>query len=562
MASRARGRREDRIIAPVEVPGRFLDVLARRLGGTSVLALPMLRILAGLAGVAWVVAAPEGASRATAALVLAGFLLYSVVVIGALWAWPRTLLRLNVPVLLIDLAFALALVHITGGAHSALFVALLLIAALQSYYYGMTRGIAVAVGSAIAYVAVVWPTLTDVENANVIIRLVALLGTSIGVGVLADIEERERMQVLMLSAEGEARERLLAGVVDGIRDGIVAVDADGRVVMWNHVMEIRYGLPAAAARGRDVLDCIPGAATSPWAEPLRRLLRGDIEEFSVPAVETPAPGRRRLVQDINAARLCRPGSASGAVIVLEDVTARIELERTARQAEKLAALGTLAAGLAHELNNPIGIISSRVELMLLDAETRPLPPDVREDLDVLHRHAQRVSRIAHGLLSFARQAPAQPGPVDLNRVLEDALLLVEKQMAKDRITVVRELAPSLPQVWGDANALEQVVVNLLTNARDALSDGGVITVETARVAEPAGVRVAIRDTGPGMTPEVAARVFEPFFTTKPNGTGLGLSISYGIVREHGGTVDVTSEPGKGTTFVLTFPEARERAGAA
>jgi signal transduction histidine kinase len=245
---------------------------------------------------------------------------------------------------------------------------------------------------------------------------------------------------------------------------------------------------------------------------------------------------------------------SGAVLLIEDITQRVALERSARQAEKLAALGTLSAGLVHELNNPIGIISSRIELMLREAQERPLPPEVREDLAVLHRHSQRVARIARGLLSFARQSPGDRRLLDLNQIVEDTLLLLEKQVSKEGITVRRSMAPDLPPMEGDPNALQQVVLNLLTNARDAMDDGGEIRIETGTApGRPGWLRLVVSDNGPGIPLEHLPKIFDPFYTTKADGTGLGLSISYGIVREHQGTIDVQSQPGKGTTFVLAFP---------
>jgi signal transduction histidine kinase len=220
----------------------------------------------------------------------------------------------------------------------------------------------------------------------------------------------------------------------------------------------------------------------------------------------------------------------------------------------------MAAGLAHELNNPIGVISSRIEIMLLDVEGQAIHGQLAEDLRVLHRHAQRVARIAQGLLSFSRQSSGLHGPVDLNHLVEETLLLVERPIAKQGVTVTRRLAPDLPPLWGDGNTLQQVVLNLLTNARDAVDGGGEITVETSRAAgEPDAVRLLVRDTGPGIPPEALPRIFDPFFTTKAEGTGLGLSVSYGIVRDHHGTVDVESRPGEGTTFILTFPVAGARA---
>ena len=147
--------------------------------------------------------------------------------------------------------------------------------------------------------------------------------------------------------------------------------------------------------------------------------------------------------------------------------------------------------------------------------------------------------------------------MDLNQVVEDTLLLMEKDLGNGGITVRRSLTPHLPAIQGDPNALQQVVMNLLTNAGDVLERGGEISLETCIVSGESRVQLTVRDTGPGISPDVLPRIFDPFYTTKSDGTGLGLSISYGIVREHKGTIDVESLPGRGTTFVLTFPTSGE-----
>jgi PAS domain S-box-containing protein len=485
---------------------------------------------------------------------LLAFTGYSVALTAAVWRWPGTVLRLNFWVLLADLGFALLLIRFSGGAHSAVFLALLLIVGLQSYYYSMARGVTVAVASALAYLWVTWDTITDVEMANMAIRVVMLLGTAVGVGILAQVEEVERLAVLRLTGEVQQREQFTRSVVESLSEGVVALDREGRITAWNRAMEARYDVAAAEVLGRKFLECFPNYYREGVAEPLERVLRGESEGVRLEAVDHETLRKGRVVQNLTASLLRRGGQPAGVVLLIQDITERVALERSARQAEKLAALGTLAAGLAHELNNPIGIVSSRIELMLMDAEGEPLPREVLEDLRVLHRHAQRVARIAQGLLSFARQSSGQRVPVDLNHLVEETLLLAEKQVARDGILVTRALAPHLPLIMGDGNALQQVVLNLLTNARDALHGRGEISIETALVPErPGAVRLVVRDTGPGIPPDSLPKIFDPFFTTKPDGTGLGLSISYGIVRDHQGTVDVHSRPGQGTTFVLTFP---------
>jgi len=285
-----------------------------------------------------------------------------------------------------------------------------------------------------------------------------------------------------------------------------------------------------------------------------------------------------VTMDLKGSPLRTPtGEVIGAVFALEDVTERIELERIARQSEKMAAVGTLAAGIAHEINNPIGIITSRVELMLMEALERRLKREVIKDLRVLEKHAGRVAKITQGLLSFSRQAPWKLTSVDVNQVVEEALLLVEKQLAKEGIALKQDLARDLPKIQGSPNHLEQVIVNLLTNAREAMPRGGVLRVSTtvhrplltddrmeedrdgrrSSVIEHDMVGIQISDTGLGIPPEILPRIFDPFFTTKEQGSGLGLSITYGIVREHGGTITVDSRPGEGSSFIIQVPISRE-----
>jgi two-component system sensor histidine kinase AtoS len=533
----------------------LIERAASRLGGTRVLALPVIRILAVAWGYIWILLAPA-AYRGWDAIdgTMLAFLLYSLAVITLLWLRPANILPHHLLVLLGDLVFALTLIHLTGGARSGLWLALLLIAGVQSYYYGLTRGLLVAVGSSAAYLAVTWPTSGEGDAANTAVRLAVLLGTALGVGLLADVEDSERREILALSARAQDREQFIQNVVGSLGEGLIALDREGRVTAWNQTLETRYDVSAAEALGRTLFEINPALKGEALAEPLNRLLRGELERFTLEAMDHQTLRKGRVTLKIKASLLRHEGQPAGAVLLIEDITDRVAMERAARQSDKLAALGTLAAGLAHELNNPIGTISSRTELMLLEAEAQALPATTREDLVVLRRHAERVARIVQGLLSFARQSGRSRGPVDLNQIVDDTLLLVGTQASHTTLTMARRLAPGLPLIEGDATALQQVVMNLVLNARDAMAGRGEILVETDLIAgPPAHVRLTVRDTGPGISAEVLPRIFDPFFTTKPGGTGLGLSISYGIVRDHGGTVDVHSEPGRGTTFVLSFP---------
>jgi two-component system, NtrC family, sensor kinase len=224
------------------------------------------------------------------------------------------------------------------------------------------------------------------------------------------------------------------------------------------------------------------------------------------------------------------------------------------QAERLASLGMLAAGVAHEINNPLGGIFALTGLTLEDMT--PDDPN-RENLDEVLKQTQRCRNIVRKLLEFARHSEGRAGPVDLNTILEATLSLLDKQAAFFNIDVVRSYDPELPPVHANQSELQQVFMNVLVNAVQSMQEHGTLSIATRR--DPAGdrVEVSVSDTGCGIPPETIGHVFDPFYTTKESGegTGLGLSIAYGIVTSHGGTISVSSEVGKGTTFLIRMPAA-------
>jgi PAS domain S-box-containing protein len=372
-------------------------------------------------------------------------------------------------------------------------------------------------------------------------------------------EAAERRRSAQVEAALERERDYSRLLLEGANALIVGLDPDGLITLFNHAAERTTGYRREDVRGRDWFALFAPRDRYPeaWTAFRRLTAGGEPTDIEHPIVT--ANGQERVVAWRTTA-LSAGKDITGSVWFGTDITdrklaeqQRQALENLARRSEKLAALGTLSAGLAHELNNPIGIISSRIELMLLEGE-HTLPATVREDLAVLHRHAQRVARIASGLLSFARQSSGERMPVDVNHVVEETLLLAERQMTKQGIKVETRLSPAVLPVLGDANTLQQVLLNLITNAWDAVDRGGEITIETDTPdSRPSAVRLIVSDTGRGIEPAVLPRIFDPFFSTKPKGTGLGLSITDGIVREHGGTIDVESSLGKGTRFILTFP---------
>ena len=229
-----------------------------------------------------------------------------------------------------------------------------------------------------------------------------------------------------------------------------------------------------------------------------------------------------------------------------------ERTRALLQAEKMAALGRMAGGVAHEINNPLGGILIYASLLMEE-----IPPEdpKRADLERIVQEATRCKEIVKSLLEFARQSSPEMEPTDVNRAITDGLLFLENQATFHNIEIVKELDPSLPPVFGNAGQLKQVFMNIMINAADAMHGHGTLTIRTHPSQDGREVVIEFTDTGEGIPEEVLPRIFDPFFTTKEvgKGTGLGLSMSYGIVKEHGGRIEVETEVGKGTTFRVMLP---------
>ncbi len=224
-------------------------------------------------------------------------------------------------------------------------------------------------------------------------------------------------------------------------------------------------------------------------------------------------------------------------------------------AEKLASLGRMVAGVVHEMNNPLTGIITFAHMML-----KRIPKDRKEDiedLNVIINQAERCSKIVSGLLGFARKAAPEKKPTAINSLIEKTLLIIKNQMKFHNITFDLHLDNKIPEITIDPNQIQQVFLNLLINASDAMEGKGKITITSSMVNEDGidYVEIAFHDTGPGLPPEIKGRIFEPFFTTKPagKGTGLGLSVSYGIIKKHHGQISVSSQPGQGASFYIRLP---------
>jgi two-component system NtrC family sensor kinase len=339
-------------------------------------------------------------------------------------------------------------------------------------------------------------------------------------------------------------------IVESLNVGVLAVDFGGAVESWNTQLERLIGVPRQDAIGRKLEEVLPG-------DLLAEILAHSEDERVASLYKFHMRNRagRSLVVNVSIAPLFgKSGDRIGRLILFDDVTQRMRLEEQVIQNEKLTSLGLLAAGVAHEVNTPLAVISNYIQML---AKQLPGSDPRHQLIEKVVKQTFRASEIVNHLLNFSRTGAADFSEVNLNAVVEEALTLVAHPFRTASVHVARNLQQELPPVLGSTNKLQQVFLNLFLNARDAMPSGGTVEVRTA--AHNGSVEVEITDSGGGIPRENLHRIFDPFFTTKSagRGTGLGLSVSYGIVQEHAGKVDVRSTPGKGTSFRLEFPVARK-----
>ena len=249
------------------------------------------------------------------------------------------------------------------------------------------------------------------------------------------------------------------------------------------------------------------------------------------------------------------GGVTSVIRWASDITEKVRMREETLQSSRLASLGELAAGVAHEINNPMAVIRGNVELLQMSV---PIEADNREEVDTIFQQVGRVERIVSNLLKFARQEQKHVGAVAINRLLHEILSQVGHQVSLAGIAIEEQFSTELLEITGDSDQLRQVFTNLMVNAVQAMGNGGTLTLATRLLGPKEGVEIAVGDTGTGIAPENREKIFSPFFTTKANGTGLGLSVSYGIVREHGGQINLQSEPGKGSAFMVILPLGTSR----
>ena len=365
------------------------------------------------------------------------------------------------------------------------------------------------------------------------------------------------MENALLYREAEQRARELESlktynenIVESIKVGVMVLEPGGRVLSWNRSLEKLYGVSSAEAVGTNVEELFPERFIRLLVEARERVEQGQEPLVSVYRVPLRTRHSDDRVVTLAVARLLEERGPRGTVIIVDDVTERTELESQLRQAEKLASVGLLAAGVAHEVNTPLAGISGYVQMLqrkLPEADPR------RAILEKIEAQTFRASQIVNNLLNFSRQETGDFRRVDLNEVINQTLVLAEVQLQKRGIHIVTNLEAGLKPIDGDPIKLQQVFMNLLLNARDAMLKGGDLRIATSQLNGEAIVEV--EDSGTGIAPENLTKIYDPFFTTKGvgRGTGLGLSVSYGIVQEHRGSISVESTLGGGTSFRVALP---------
>ncbi|MCU1234639.1 MAG: sensor signal transduction histidine kinase, partial [Candidatus Solibacter sp.] len=360
-------------------------------------------------------------------------------------------------------------------------------------------------------------------------------------------------------------------IVESINVGILAADLDDRVESWNTQIEQLTGVTREAALGKKLSDLFPCELTDQFDRVRGQTGIHHIYKFVLKPAATAidsavnghaggngnghAPRAKIGAATLNIAiapLVSKDQEQIGRLIIIDDVTDRAELEQRLVQADKLTSIGLLAAGVAHEVNTPLAVISTYAQML-----AKQVAEDSQKSiiLEKIAKQTFRASEIVNSLLNFSRTSTTSFGAINVNKVVQETLSLLEHQLTNSGIQIRTDMDGSLPAVQGNAGKLQQVFLNLILNARDAMSAGG--TIEIRSWSEGSGARIEVSDTGHGIAPENLHRIYDPFFTTKAarKGTGLGLSVTYGIIQEHGGSIEVFNRRDGGATFRVELPLA-------
>ena len=394
----------------------------------------------------------------------------------------------------------------------------------------------------------------------------ALLAVTTIANIIApELSRAEQLRHLEVEVETRTRQiederRFTEQIIDSLPVGLYVIDREYRVQAWNRTREIGLqGISREQALGRTIFEILHRAPAEALRKEFDEVFRnGRIQQFNL---ESKSNGEARAFRITKIPMRLSDAAITHVITIGEDITDWNAAQSRFAQSEKLAAIGQLAAGVMHEVNNPLATISACAESLALRMDDMralgfDVPPQAGEYLGIIDQEVQRCKRIVDGLLDFSRPRKAEHEPTQVNQVVEQSVFLVKHHARFKKLRLQTMLDPELPVVDGSTEQLVQVFMALLINAADAMEHDGTITVRTRRgISDREAVIAEVIDEGEGIARGDLARIFDPFFTTKPpgRGTGLGLSICYGIVTEHGGRVEVDSAVGAGSTFRVLLP---------
>jgi two-component system NtrC family sensor kinase len=367
------------------------------------------------------------------------------------------------------------------------------------------------------------------------------------------------IEVERRTAEVQAQRRFIEAIIDSLPLSLYAVDRNFEIVAWNRNRELgELGIPRGSVLGKSVFGVLTRQKRELLENEFARVFAsGEIQRLENTTALANGELKHWLISKIPM-WIDRSGEVSHVIAIGEDITARVEANRAVARAEKLAAIGRLAAGVVHEINNPLATISACAEALESrvsggEFKESAALDDLREYLGLIRSEAFRCKTITNGLLDFSHRRSSEHILVNLADVISSAIRLLSHQQRGEQVKFQIETPNDLPLVAGDAGQLQQAVIALATNAIDAMPDGGVLKICSRRNGD--SVLVEVSDTGVGIPHQNITKIFEPFFTTKEigKGTGLGLAVCYGILTEHEGSLDVQSTPGVGTTFTISLP---------
>ncbi|WP_319521389.1 response regulator [uncultured Desulfosarcina sp.] len=355
-------------------------------------------------------------------------------------------------------------------------------------------------------------------------------------------------------------------LIESSMDGILGCDADGKVAIFNRSMEKMVGIDRGEAIGRLTLKDLFGSSEYDRLQAdMAASGHGGVNRLMLYEARLLDRQSKPVPVQLSAAVLMENGNSTGLVCFFRDLRRIHRLEQEmADQArllhqDKMMSLGRLAASVAHEINNPLSGILNYIRLMLRAFKKGPLPADKQKQfcgyLELVESETDRCSTIVSSLLTFSRRSPISVGPVSVNAVVTRSIVLAGHRLEMANVTLDNRVQDGLPEIRGDANQLQQCLLNLMFNAVDAMPEGGRLTLASALEEKPPTVVLTVTDTGTGIDKDSLEQIFEPFFTTKQEGygVGLGLSTTYGIIERHGGSLSAASQPGQGTTFEIRLP---------